>query len=255
MEQSEVKQQARSFIDELLTYSYAQIFDILPTEKKLQELHEQSPNSIEVLIGLMFAAIMLGKRQEALDISDKIWTIGGELSDFFELIYTNNLLNLGEIERARIILEARLANIGDNLQNFYMVMTKYALLSGRLTLLQQISDYPNMYERESDLFDFAESHALNFSIKDYRAIIRIILDNLKDVLCAWEYNMYLHEGIELVFYTSLDIPQNEKLQEQLFEKINGYFTSMEQPPLEDLFLLLQNIKLHPAWIETKSDEA
>ena len=251
MEHEEAKTQARAIINELLEYSFAQTFDILPTEQKLKALYQQAPNSIEVLIGLMLANIMLGNRSTALGLSDKIWSIGGELSPFFELIYSDNLLNLGEVEKAGIILASRLENIGDNLQHFYMVMVKYALLSGKLALLKQIGSYPGIYSKEEALFDFADNHALDMSVKDYRAVIRVILDNLKDNLCAFEYTMHPGDGIELLFYTSADIPQNAALQQQLFDKINGYFMSMQQPELDDLFIRLLNIKLHPAWLSVK----
>ena len=43
---------------------------------------------------------MLGKPKEAKELSDKTWSIGGNLSHFFELVYIDCLLNLGEIEIA-----------------------------------------------------------------------------------------------------------------------------------------------------------
>ena len=42
---------------------------------------------------------------------------------------------------------------------------------------------------------------------------------------------------------------------KLLEKINGYFLSMQQPPLDDLFFRMFNIKLHPAWLENEDDQA
>lgn len=250
MDYQEAKQQAREIINELLEYPFSQTFDILPAEQKLKLLYQQVPSSLEALIGLMLANIMLGNRATALGLSDKIWSLGGELSPFFELLYSDNLLNLGEVDKVGILLAQRLNNIGENLPNFYMVMVKYALLSGKLTLLKQIGQYPDVYQQEPDLFDFADNHALDLSVKDYRAVIRIILDNLKETLCAFEYNMHPEDGLELLLYTSLDVEQNSALQQQLFAKINGYFMSMQQPKLDDLFLKVLNIKLHPSWLAT-----
>ena len=129
-----------------------------------------------------------------------------------------------------------------------MVMVKYALLSGNLNLLIHIGEYPGIYEREPALFDFARNHALNSSVKDYRAVVKTILDNVKDKLCAFEYGMYPGEGLELVLYTNEGIDQNSKTEEQLFDKLDGYFLSMEKSPFEDLFIEFENIKLHPSWL-------
>lgn len=248
MEHEEIKQQARALINELITYSFAQIFDIPPIEQKLKLLYQQNSNALEPLIGLMFANIMLGNRPTAVGLGEKIWNIGGELSPFFELLYSDCLLNLGQVEKAGILLNNRINNLGENLANFYMVLVKYALLSGKLSLLQQIGEYPDIASNEPELFRFANNHAANLSAKDYRALIRIVLENLKDKLCAWEYNMYSGNGIELVLYTPDDIPQNEAMQDQIFDKLDGYFLSMQQPEIDDLFFKIENIKLHPAWV-------
>ena len=251
MEHEEIKQQARTLINELTTYSFAQIFEISPIEQRLKLLYQQYPNALEPLIGLMFANIMLGNRATAVGLGEKIWNIGGELSPFFELLYSDCLLNLGQTEKAGILLNDRINNLGENLTNFYMVLVKYALLSGKLTLLQQIGEYPGIYGNEPELFRFANNHAPNLSLKDYRAVIRIVLENMKDKLCAWEYNMYSGNGIELVLYTADDIEHNEALQDQIFDKLDGYFLSMQQPEIEDLFFKIENIKLHPSWVNNE----
>ena len=247
MDTEEARRQVRAIVNELLDYSFSQTFDILPAEQKLKAIYQQCPNGIDALIGLMLVNIMLGNAANARALGEKIWGIGGNLSSFFELIYCDNLLNIGESDKAGILLQDRLNHIRDNLRHFYMVMVKYALLSGNLMLLKRIGDYPEVYEQERPLFEFAADHALDMSVKDYRAVIKIILDNLKDSLCAWEYALHDGEGIELLLYTSLDVPQNTAMQEQLLERIKGYFLSMQQPPLPDMFFRLMNIKLHPAW--------
>ena len=247
MEQADVRKQARALIDELLKYSCAQIFDIAPTEQKLKQLQQDQPDFIEPLIGLMLAAIMQGNLLMALRLSERIWQMGGNLSLFFELLYADSLLNIGEISRAEILLSDRLSNIGPNLDIFYMVMVKYALLTGKISLLVQIGDYPNMYEQERVLFDFAQAHAFNSSTKDFQAIMSILRDNLKNLMCAVEYVMY-PDGLELVFYTNAETEQNKALTSQITEKINGYFLSVQKPPFRDFYFKILNIKLHDVWM-------
>lgn len=249
MDAIEIAKQARAIINDLVEYPFAQAIDILPAENKLKQLHQQYPQAIEPLIGLMFANIMLGQRQIALELGQKIWSIGGELSDFFELILEDCLLNLAEVDKAGILLQSRLNNIRDNLQHFYLVMVKYALFSGNLALVKRIGDYPEVYDQEMELFEFAANHAFDFSVEDYRAILKIMRDNLKDCLCAWEYKIHEGDEVELIFYTSAEAEQNTHLQEQILAKITGYFASMQRPLLDDLYLKILNIKLHPSWIK------
>ena len=58
----------------------------------------------------------------------------------------------------------------------------------------------------------------------------------------------------MLLYTSAEREQNEQLQNQMFDKIDGYFASMQVEPLDDLYLKLLNIKLHPAWIKEQVSE-
>ncbi len=248
MDNEDYKKQAREIINELLGYSYSQIFDIAPAEQKLKDLQSLYPNSIEVLIGLMLAAIMLGNRQSALELSDKIWNIGGEISDFFELIYTDCLLNLTEVKKAGILLQSRLANIAANLEFFYMPMAKYSLLSTNLNIISQISQYPNVDELEFPLFDFANNHAFDATSKDFAAMMTVLMNEAKNNICAFDYNLVNGYFVELIFFTDLDIEQNQNLLKKIDEKINGYFLSMNRERMDDIGFKLLNIKNHLPWV-------
>lgn len=248
MEHEDLKKQARALINELLECPFAQTAKILQAEQKLQLLHEQQKTAIEPAIGLMFVNIMRGNRAKALELGENIWSIGGNLSPFFELLYSDCLLNLGELAKAEILLNARFENLGSNLQNFYMVLVKYALLSGKLNLLSQIGEYPNLPGQENELFKFARNHAANFSLKDYRYVLKTILETVNDKLCAWEYILYADEGIELVFYTADDDQQAEALEEDILNQAENYFASLPQNNLQDLFIRVESIKNHAPWL-------
>jgi hypothetical protein len=103
MSDDNVKKLSDEIIKKLITYSYSQIFDITPAERELTNLHIQSPNSVEPLIGMMFCSIMLGNRKNAFTLGNEIWNIGGEISDELEVLYTDCLINIGEFEKAKIL--------------------------------------------------------------------------------------------------------------------------------------------------------
>ena len=216
MDDKNLKQNARSLINNLLHLDYSQTDKIEEAAQKLNDLCMlNETNNSCALIGLMMAAIMLGDVKKAHELDDLIWKKGGDLSDFFQLIYSDNLINIGEIEKLKMILNSKFENIGNNLKYFYNIYIRYALMTGDLALITRIKDYKNLEIREEELFAFAENTAFNFAAVDYRNIIKIILKNLKDELCAFDYGFYKGGLVEIVCYTPNQDIKNALLSKHL----------------------------------------
>ena len=129
-------------------------------------------------------------------------------------------------------------------------MVKLALLKGNLSFLVQISDYPEIYHNEPVLFEMAKNHFLNNSATSYKFCIKMILNSLKQNLCAFEYEMYPGEGVELVFYTDKPAEENAALEQELSQKIIEESEKNNLDPLEDIFIRLDPINTHPSWLES-----
>ena len=127
MSDIETKTNAENIIKNLATYSYSQIFDIAPAERDLLGMHIQYPNLVEPLIGLLFCSVMLGKKQQAKEYALKIWNLGASLNDSLEMLYSDMLINIGEFEKAATLISARMDDMENNLNLFYMTVIKYAL--------------------------------------------------------------------------------------------------------------------------------
>ena len=248
MENSPIEEKVKSLLKEIMAMPFSETIAIIEAERQLKVLYQQDPTSISILIALLFCNLEQGKREIALGLSNRIWREGGELSDFFELVYTDCLLNLGEIEKAYDLLQPHLQNPQENIDYFYMVLVKYALMSGDLYLLMQLGEYPDVYQWEPELFDFAKNNALNASAQSYRALLNIIHSTIKQFMCAFEYALY-DDGIELLFYTNVSAEQNDNWQQVLSEKTDAYFEENELAEIDGLSVSFLNINEHPAWAE------
>ena len=79
------------------------------------------------------------------------------------------------------------------------------------------------------------------------AILKIINDTIGYSVCTTEYLVHDNGSIQLCLYTSENAEDNLKKQDLIFEKIKSYYLSMQENPAEDIFIRLENIKLHPSW--------
>lgn len=247
MSDIEAKNQASEIIKKLVVLPYSQIFDIAPLERDLSNIHEQNPNIAEALIGMMFCAIMQGNKQKAIELANKIWNIGVNVIDELEMLYTDCLINIGEFEKARILITNRMNDVEKNLNLFYNAVVKFAICTGELYILTNLAKYPEVYITEPPLFDFAEKYSDGINNKHYSAILKIINDTIGNFVCTTEYMIHDYGDIQLCLYTSLGNEENSKLQNIIFEKIKGYYISMQEVAKKNIFIRIENINLHPAW--------
>ena len=195
------------------------------------------------------AATMIGDRKKALEINQKIWQKGEPLSDFFQLIYLDNLINLAEVEQLKMVLEPRLNCIGDNLEHFYNIFARYALLCGDLALLVRISEYENLTIKENALLNFANQNAFKFSVIDYRNVISIILKNISSDLCGFDYGISSNGNIDIIFFTPFEKIRNAPYRKKINEEIADYFEKEKRPALQGISYKIENIATHKAWIK------
>ncbi len=250
MENANKPQTIRSVACDLMHLNYSQTSEIEKLRQKLICISEKNNNNSDALIVMMMAEIMSGNRTKALDTEALIWQQGAELTDFFQLIYCDNLINLGEIEKIKILLEDKLTKIGDNLKYFYNIFVRFALITGDLTLLHRISEYENLNIKEETLINFAQKNAFTYAAVDYKKIVNIILSNIKNHLCAFDYGIYDNEEIDIVFYTPYQNMKNLSLANAIDEEIEEYLKNDDKLALSGISYRIDNITNHPAWLKS-----
>ena len=247
MNDVEIKKDAIELIKKLVLLPYSQIFEISPIEQELINLHSQDQNIAEPLIGMMFCAIMSGNKSKAIEYGNKIWNIKQELDDEIEMLYTDCLINVNNFEKAEFLISNKMNDVKKNLELFYTTVVKYALYTGNLYILTNLAKNPEIYISDLPLFDFAKKYYTGMNNKHYIAILKIIGNTISKSLCTTEYSINENGSIQFHLYTSDDAQENLKKQNIILKKINGYYLSMQETPLQDISISIQNIKLHPSW--------
>lgn len=245
------------FMDELFAIDYGDRDAIIVVEQKIYNALQQNPSQIEGLITLMLAQTMLGNRDKAKALANKIWEIGGELPRFFELIFVANLLNLGLLDMASVLLKPRFERLLENAGYFYPVMIKFTLMTGNISMLQRLEAFPDS-EDDRLLFELVDVYEEGKFADQFKNIQKLVLENAGNFLCAYEYNLYDDRGfpeIEIELYVNLDNSSCDRLEKVLLTKIDAFWRSTGNEPLNNYTVSVLNIKAHSAWDEEEEEAA
>lgn len=245
-------------LSELFRLNYEQQSRITAVEQKIYAALNKAPQQLEGLITLMFAHIMLGNSSKAKSMAHKIWEIGGSLAPFFEQVYIQNLLNLGLIDMAKILLSPRIEQLKDNIVFFYPSLVKYAVMTGDIPLLEQLGAFADVTAGDEVLYDFADLYESGNRREHFKNIQKLILEHSREYLSSYEYELYDDRGfpeLQIVLYVNYDNQFCSKMQQNITAKINAFWRSCEQEPLNNLSVIVENIRLHPSWDDSvESDE-
>ena len=217
---------------------------------------QKYPSNIFGLITLMFLQIIQGNRVGAKDTAYKVWDIGGNLPPYFEVAYIENLLSIGMLDMAGILLKPRFENIQESIGDFYSVLSKFAIITGNLVLLDRLNKFPEYTEGDELLYEFSAIFQEAGCSGQFKNIQKLIVEQVVNNVCAYEYNLYDDRGfaeLEIEIYTNGDAQQNQKDQSALEHKIDAYWFSCGKERLYNHSVVFKNIREHGAWIETEED--
>ena len=239
-----------SLLEQLFLLNYNQSAEIMKIEQQIYAKMQINPNNIEGLITMMFEQNMLGNRSKSKALANKIWDIGGNISPYFEQIYIENLLNLGLVEMASILLKPRFEKLKENADEFYPVLAKFSVMTGNINLLERLSDIPEVYDDDELLFQFADVFRIGVYQEQFKNIQKLILENSADYLCSYEYNLYDDRGfpeLEIELYVNFDDNFCSKIEDSLNAKIEAFWISSGRKPLRNISVVVKNIKTHESW--------
>jgi len=237
-------------LDELFALNYIQVQEILEVERKIYTELQQKPNNLSGLITLMYCQVMLGNKEKAKTLATRIWEIGGDLDSFFEFVYVENLLNLGMLDMALVLLRPRIENLRDNLDLFYPSLTKFAVMTGNLSLLKRIGEYPDVPEEDEILFELADIYGEAQYAPVFKGIMKLILENMTEHQCSYEYELYDDRGFPemmIVIYVNNDKAFCARLEASLEDKISALWTSMGQEQMNNIGVEVVPIQEHEGW--------
>lgn len=222
--------------------------EILRTTAVIEKLLNQYPENLPLLILQCRIEILNSREQKARALAHRIWEIGGNLDPQFEKLYLDNLLNLSLLEMAMILLKPRFADVAANLPNFSSVMTKFALITGSVPLLQKICQNSGDESVYAALQQFVDTYKFNRYEEHFKNISKIVMENFGSNICAYDYHLYTDRGftdVEIALYFSnydVNLPKYKSLLES---RIDGYFLTAHAKRIYNLSFVFRSIKDHP----------
>lgn len=224
--------------------------DLMSIERQLyEELTRTSDNTIG-LTALLRNQIMQGNIAKSKALAHKIWSIGGEIPQIVEYAYLDSLLDLGMLDMAMVLLKPRLSDISD-IGIFAPAAAKFAIMTGNFNLIEKLAASPETSYFGS-LSDFIGVYKTMQYGEHFKNMQKIILENCKNKMAAFDYNVYFDRGItdlEAVVYISGSKEDCKNMQAEIEKKINGYFASAGVQRLNNYCLRLYPVTEHEAKIK------
>lgn len=189
-------------------------------EQQIYNLLKPNPQNLDGLVTFLRIQLMLGNHHKAKSIAHRIWELGGALNHQSEKSYINDLMNVGLIEMASILLKPYFENMVDDMAEYGHLFLKYGIESGNLNILEKVTQLLKDNKARLALNDFIGVYRhLNYA-DNFKNIQRAILENVKNTLCAYEFNLYTDRGftdLEVLLYVG---NENEGNYQPLNEAIN-----------------------------------
>lgn len=241
-------------LDDVFSLPFSQTEKIIEIEKKIYKELQQHPADICGLVSLMFVQIMQGKHNEAKEIANRIWMIGGNMPTDFELLFIENLLNVGLLNMASALLKPKFESLNNNIDDFYSVLSKFSIMTGSISLLKRLQNFVN--EDDPVLFEFADLFEHALCSTQFKDIQKMVIERVSSSLCAYEYDLYDDEGYpELIISLYLNKTDSDclQLENELNKQIAAYWISCQKKQLYNLSFEIKNISLHDSWFEEDKD--
>ncbi len=228
---------------------YDQLEEISNLEKQIYTALKQNTENVVGLIVLMQEQIMVGNQSRAKALAYKIWEIGGKLTPLIENLYICNLINIGLLEMAGILLKNRMDNMANNFENFYSTILKYSIATGDMFLLEKIvklSANPSERQKIAEFINVNKN--LNY-VSHFQNIQKLIYDKTKDFMLSYEFNLYNDRGftdLEIVLYVNDDTADINQFFENLEMQIISYCATKKINRLNNVCFLVRRITKHLA---------
>lgn len=213
-------------------------------EKLLMQYHENT----ELLILQTHLEILNSREQRARAFATKVWEIGGNIDILFEKMYLDDLLNLGLLDMALILIKPRFEDIASNIETFPLEMIKFAIMTGSTSLLKKIARQALGNNLLSAIDQFADVYQQSHYEEAFKNIQKIVIESFGNTICAYDYNIYTDRGftdIEISLYFSnyeLDLQKHHQLLEN---KISAFCITSGIKRIHNLSFVCRNIKDHP----------
>lgn len=210
---------------QLMNMPYSETDVIAETEQSLYTEMATTPDDTLGFIAFMQAETMLGNHDKAKALAYKIWEKGSQLLKMEEYLYINNLINIGLLDMASVLLKPKLENLMAHIEDYYPIMLKIAIMTGNIPLAERLISNPEAPEREDILQGIITYFKNENYVEKFKTVQKIILENTKDNLCSYEYDIITGEEdiITVSLYLNGDEVSLGRIYNEINDKLNIYY--------------------------------
>ena len=178
--------------------------EIMKTGATVDKMLMQYRENVELLILQVHLEILNSREQRARAVAARVWELGGNISAVFEKMYLDDLINLGLLEMAMLLIKPHFENINEDIRVFPLEMVKFALITGSIPLLRKII----AAAKDAPLFDalnqFSDAYRLNNYEEHFKNIQKIVMETFGKEICAYDYNIYTEvAAIQIDFFADV----------------------------------------------------
>lgn len=233
---------------QLMNTPFTRIDIITDIEKSLYTSLAADPEDTLALIAFLQSQTMLGNYSKAKALAYKLWELGSELGQMEEYLYINNLLNLGLLEMASVLLKPKFETLTTSIEFYYPLLLKLSTMTGNSYLLERLISHPNAPEKDDDYMKIISRYKSYNYVDHFKNIQRIIIENTKDALCTYDYDVTggVMQEVEIILYLNGDNNSRQKIEEQINDKLQEYYTSANIEKLSSFSWRIKPIGSHPA---------
>lgn len=243
-----LKQQIDNLFQQTKNLDCNNLTEIIKTSAMVDKMLIQFRDNVELLILQTHLEILNSREQRARAIAARVWELGGNISLSFEKMYLDDLMNLGLLEMAMLLIKQHFENISVDIEVFPLEMVKFALMTGNIPLLKKILISVPENPLYNALKQFIEAYRINHYEEHFKNIQKIAIETFAKQMAAWDYNIYTDRGftdIEIIYYFSNHNKELQKYLTLLESKINGYFLTAGAKRIFNLSFSCKNISEHP----------
>ncbi|MFI3242135.1 MAG: hypothetical protein R3Y43_06170 [Alphaproteobacteria bacterium] len=236
-----------NIFEELVTCKFSETQKVSEIQTKIYQALQTKQNNVDLMILLMQTHIMLGKKDEAIALSNKIWEEADEVNLIIYSIYVDNLMSLGLLAKAEKVLTPFIEDLEDAPEEFRPLLLKFAMMKGDLNILNKLNEqfYQNMETQEvsevANMLKFAKYE------EHFKNTATIILSIIKEKMLSTEILFFDDEeetSWHWIVYIAGDLYDISELEGKVKRSIDEYFSTNDPEFQLAPFVGLLNISEH-----------
>ncbi|MDD4556652.1 MAG: hypothetical protein PHE89_04935 [Alphaproteobacteria bacterium] len=217
---------------------------LIEVEKQTAMLLREKGEDINGLLVMAWINLLTENRQKALSFLNRIWDLGGELTEYCHIFYLNTLIGVGLLEMAAIMLKDKFENIENHNSKFDNVMMKFAISTGNLNLIKRILPHWQGSQKK-DLNDLIGAYQVLDYGQHFKITQKIVNEFCKNELYAYDYKLYHDRGfvdLEIVLYVGKETANHQHFIENLNKSIDNYFQQTQNKRVRNQSFEIRDIK-------------